>query len=135
VSNNPKITGYQVSESIEVTVRDLDKVSPLLAGLGQKNVQNLYGPNFTLEDPNAPQNAARGEAIKNAKVAADELAKELGVRLVRIVSFNEGGNYPMYTKAAYGMGGAVDAQSGLRPTVPKGENEYTSSVSITYEIR
>ncbi len=135
IDSSPKITGYQVSESVQVTISDLDKVSPLLGGLGQKNVQNLYGPEFTLDDPIAPQNAARAEAIEKAKDAADELADELGVRLVRIVSFNEGGNYPMYAKA-YGMGGAVTAQDAeVAPSVPAGENEYTSNVSITYEIR
>lgn len=133
--SNQKITGYQVAETVQITVRDLDKVSPLLAGLGKQNVQNVYGPDFALDDPTAKQNEARTEAIKDAKDQAKELAKELGVRLVRIVNFSEGGYYPMYAKEVYGMGGATDSVSAPTPTVPAGENEYTSNVSITYEIR
>jgi uncharacterized protein YggE len=36
-----KITGYQVSETVQVTMRDLTAVGAMLSGLGQLNVQNL----------------------------------------------------------------------------------------------
>jgi uncharacterized protein YggE len=130
----PKVIGYQVSQSIQLTVRDLEKVGDLLATLGKLNVQNLYGPNFTLEDPTAPQNEARAEAIMEARMQAKQLAKDLGVRLGKIVNFNEGGNYPMYAMA-YGKGGDVAMSPEAAPQVPTGENEYTSNVTITYEIR
>jgi len=132
--SNPKITGYQVSETVQVTVRDLDKVSPLLAGLGEQEVQNVNGPDFTLDDPTAVQNEARTEAISDAKMQAKQLAKDLGVRLVRIVNFSESGNYPIYSY--YGKGGVMAAtDSAPVPEVPTGESEYNSNVSITYEIR
>lgn len=132
---NQKITGYQVAETIQVTVRDLDKISGLLQGLGQQNVQNVSGPDFALESPTAGQDAARAKAIENAKSEAKILASQLGVSLVRIISFNEsGGPYPMY---AYGKGGGATADSLSVPTpnIPVGQNTYSSTVSITYEIR
>ena len=130
----PKLIGYQVSHTVELTVRDLDMVGALLAGLGSRNVQNLYGPNFTLDDPDAVQNEARVEAIAEAKTEAKTLAKQLGVRLVRIVNFSEGSNYPIFygKDAVYGTGGAESASI---PGIPTGGNEYTSYVTITYEIR
>jgi uncharacterized protein YggE len=131
--STPKITGYQVSQTVQITVRDLDEVSPLLAGLGEQEVQNLSGPAFALDDATGVQNRARMEAIAQAKAQAKELAKELGVRLVRIVNFSEGGNYPMMY--AYGKGGAMTADSVSAPQIPAGENEYSSNVTITYEIR
>jgi len=133
--NTPKISGYQVSETIQVTVRNLDLTGDLLQGLGSLEVQNISGPNFTLDNPNAGQDAARANAIDDAKVKAQILARQLGVRLVKIVNFNEStGGYPvMYSTMAKdsvgGMGGAAT------PEVPLGENEYNSTVSITYEIR
>ena len=48
-----KVTGYQVSETIQVTVRDLTAVGSLLSGLGKLSVQNISGPNFALDDPSA----------------------------------------------------------------------------------
>jgi len=127
-----KITGYQVSESIKVTVRDLTKASTLLGGLGSQNVQNVSGPDFGLSDPNAGTDAARAQAIANAKQEAQTEAKQLGVSLGRIVSFSEGGSgpYPIYAMSASTGGKAASA-----PDLPTGENTYSDTVSITYAIR
>lgn len=133
-SGAPKITGYQVSETIQVTIRDLTAVGTLIGGLGKLEVQNLNGPAFALDDPTAGYDAARADAIAKAKVQAERLAKQLGVRLGKIVNFSEssgGWNYPVYE---YGMGGAADSKVSA-PSVPTGENTYSASVSITYEIR
>ena len=131
--NSPKVTGYQVSQTVQVTMRDLSKVGDMLAGLGKQGVQNLNGPAFALDDDTAGYNAARADAIIKAKTQADVLAKQLGVRLGKIVNFSESsGGYP-YPVYAMGMGG--DAKVESAPNIPTGENTYNASVSITYEIR
>jgi len=134
--DTPKITGYQVSETVQVTVRDLTKVGDLLAGLGKLNVQNLNGPAFALDDSTAGYDAARADAIIKAKAQAKLLANQLGVRLGKIVNFSESsGNYA-YPTMAYGMGAGVASSKDIsEPNVPTGENTYNASVSITYEIR
>lgn len=133
---NPKVTGYQVSQTVEVTVRELAKVGDLLAGLGKLEVQNVSGPAFGLDDAAAGYDAARADAIKKAKAQANALAKELGVKLGKIVNFSESsGGYPY--PMSYGMGGMVtrDVKMESAPNVPVGENTYSATVSITYEIR
>ena len=131
----PKITGYQVSETIQVTMRDLTAVGALLGGLGKLSVQNVSGPDFALDDATAGYDAARADAISNAKIQATLLAKQLGVHLGKIVNFSESsGNY-IYP-AVYSMGAGVSSEkSAPAPTIPTGENTYNASVSITYEIR
>lgn len=136
-TTNPKITGYQVSQTVEVKVRDTAKAGDVLQALGTLNVQNISGPNFTVDEDDAVKSAARKEAIDNAKAKAKALADELGVHLGKVVSFNEntgGYPYPMYN---YGKGGvAMDmAQSAPAPSLPTGENETSVTVTITYEIR
>ena len=134
-SDSPKITGYQVSESIQVTIHDLTAVGTLLGGIGDLGVQNVNGPNFGLDDSTAGYTAARADAIAKARAQAQLLAKQLGVHLGKVVNFSEstgGGAYPMM----YAMGvGASDAKAAPAPSVPTGENTYNVSVSITYEIR
>lgn len=132
---NPKVTGYQVSETIQVTVRDLKEVGALIGGLGKLGVQNLNGPAFGLDDSSAGYNAARADAIEKAKQQANVLADQLGVRLGKIVNFSESsGRYP-YPMMAYGLGGGEDTKAAPTPNLPAGENTYSASVSITYEIR
>jgi uncharacterized protein len=135
-SGTPKITGYEVSQSVQVTVRKLESVGEVLSGLGKLEVQNVSGPAFALDDSTAGYSAARAEAIAEAKTEAKALAKQLGVGLGKIVNFNESSGryaYPMmYAKeGVMGMGGDMTST----PEVPTGENTYSASVSITYEIR
>ena len=66
-NGTPKVTGYVVSETVQVTMRDLTKVGDMLAGLGKLNVQNLNGPAFALDDSSAGYDAARADAITKAK--------------------------------------------------------------------
>jgi uncharacterized protein YggE len=135
VSGAPRIVGYDVSQSIEVKVRDTGKAGEILGLLGELGVQNISGPNFTMDDEDAVRAEARGEAIDEAEAKAKVLARQLGVRLVRVMSFSEsGGPYPMY---GYGKGGGVmmDAVAQSAPALPVGENETNVTVVITYEIR
>ncbi len=133
------LKGYQVRQTTTIKVRDTAKAGDLLAGVGEKGATEVSGLNFTFDDPNQMQDDARGKAIADAKAKADELAKQLGVRLVRVVSFNEnGGGYPspMYARdMAYGLGGVANETKAVAPEISIGQNKVTSTVSVTYEIR
>lgn len=129
-----KITGYQVSQSVEVKVRDTLKAGDVLQALGTLGVENISGPNFAVDDDNGVKNDARAAAIANARAKASELAKELGVSLGKVVSYSEnGGPYPVFNKA-YAGGVAMDMQSAPAPSLPVGTNETDVTVSVTYEI-
>jgi uncharacterized protein len=133
-SGVPKIVGYQVSETVQVKVRDLAKAGDILGGLGKLGVENLNGPSFALDDATAGYNAAREDAIEKAKEQARTIEKQLGVSLGKIVNFSESSGYYSYDKVSYGMGGRAEAAA-PSPSIQPGENTYSASVSITYEIR
>ena len=123
-TGSPRITGYDVSQTIEVKVRDTEKAGDVLAALGGVGVQNISGPEFVVDDETAVSSEARAKA--------KELAKQLGVRLGKVVSFTEGAPGDMY---GYGKGGAMmEAAVDRAPSLPVGENETEISVMITYEI-
>lgn len=138
-SGNQEMVGFEVSQTIDVKVRDTEKAGDLLSGVGNRGVNSVSGLTFTIDDEEALTAEARGKAIEDARTKAAELAKQLNVRLVRIVGFNEDGGYPIYykrdmavmTMEAGGFGGDVAPA----PSLPTGENKITSNVSITYEIR
>ncbi len=132
------LTGYEVRQTISVKVRDTKVAGDLLTGIGSTGATELSGLNFTVDNDDKLKADARKEAIDKAKDQADELAKQLGVSLVRIVSFSEngGGGYPvpMYERDSMGMG-VMANESKTAPQVPTGENKVSSHVTITYEIR
>lgn len=131
------LRGYQVRQSTTVKVRNTEKAGDLLAGVGDKGATELSGLNFTFDDPEATQTEARNKAIADAKKKADVLAKQLGVSLVRVVSFSESGSgYPQ--PYAYGRGGVATSQAmdaAKSPEISVGQNKVTNDVSVTYEIR
>lgn len=135
--SNPKITGYQVSQSFEVKVRDLEKVSDILDGLVTAGANQVNNLGFQIDDIEKIKNEARELAIKNAKEKASTLKKQIGIRLGKIVNYYEGGNYSMYDKMYLAArpesgGGGV---GGGGPSIPAGENEIVVSVTITYQIK
>jgi uncharacterized protein YggE len=132
------LTGYEVRQSVSVKVRDTKRAGELLTGVGSTGATELSGLTFTVDNDDELQASAREEAIGKAKEKAEVLASQLGVKLVRIVNFNEnGGGYPtpMYSRDGYGMGGVMATESKVAPSIPTGENKITSHVTITYEIR
>jgi hypothetical protein len=130
------LLGYEVSQTIEVKIRKIDDTGTIVGGIGDKGATNMDGPQFTVENPDAVKAEARKEAITKAQAKAQLLAEDLGVTLVRIVSFSEDGN-----NIAYGRGGAekamaFDMMAQAAPAeVPVGENTFASNVTIVYEIR
>ena len=132
------LRGFQVSETMTVKVRDTKKAGDLLAGVGSKGASSVSGLSFTIDDQDKLDAEARDKAIAKAKDKAEALADALGVSIVRVVGFSEGGgDRPIYyaKSMALGMGGAMDAAAPPSPEISVGQNKITSNVTVTYEIR
>lgn len=131
------LIGFEVWQSLSVKVRDTKKAGELLSGVGSKGASEVSGLSFTIDDEDALKKEAREQAIEEAEEKAEELAEALGVKLVRVVGFNEDyGGYP--PPIAYGMGGdamMVREAKMAAPEIPVGENKIVSNVNVTYEIR
>jgi len=131
------IVGYEAYESITVKIRNTDEVGKIMQGLGTLGVEELNGPNFTIDNEDGLKAEARKLAIDDAREKGKTLAADLGVKIVRISSFNDSGNdypYPMMYSEDAMMGGKAVSQS-APAQIPKGENTITSDVTIVYEIR
>ena len=83
------LAGYDVSQSIEVKIRDLTKAGKIVSGLGEFGVKDMSGLNFSVDKQDEITKQARDLAIADARADAEKIAKGLGVRLVKITSFSE----------------------------------------------
>jgi len=130
----PTITGYQVSQSYEIKVRDLAKISTILDGLVTAGANQVNNLGLQIENPEDLKSQARQLAIDDAKKKASELEKQVGISLGKIINFVEGSNgypVPMYSETrAMGMGGG-----GSEPAISTGENDIVINVTITYQIK
>jgi uncharacterized protein YggE len=131
------ISGYTLSQTVNVRIRDFDKISPILAKLPSLGINQINGVNFEVEDPDKYLNSAREEAFKRAYEKAAAMAKQNKARLGRVVTFSEGFGggpvpYPRFLEAAaYGKGGLDMAP----PPIEPGSEEISVTVSVTYELR
>jgi len=128
------IIGYQVTQTLDVKIRQLDKASDILAEAANNGANQISSLSFTIDNPDSIKAEARKKAIEDAKQKANTLKNDLGVTIVRIVSFSESGSQPpipYYADKALGMGGGGE----ITPTIQTGQNEITVDVAITYEIQ
>lgn len=135
VNGRQEMRGYTVSQSLQVKVRDLAKVSDVLKTAADSGSNQVSGLSFTVDDPANLRREARDKAMAEARKNAEQIAERLGVKVGRITSYYENpvGNptpMPYYAKDSMGMGGGGVAA----PSIEPGSNEIIMSVSVTYEI-
>lgn len=127
--------GFEASQSLTVKVRDLDKVGDVLSAVTAAGANQVGGVTFSIDEPDSLRAQARERAIEKAKAKAAVLAKGLGMTLDRMTGFSEGGSVPprplMMEKANFAVGMSADAGT----PIPAGEQEITSEVTLTYELR
>lgn len=128
----PAITGYQASNNVNLKVRDLDKLGKVLDALVASGANQVNGPSFEIDQPDAVQDEARRAALGKAQARAQMYAKSLGLQVRRIVSISEGGGFnppmpmPMVRMAAM----AKDAGTEVSP----GENSVGANIDVVFEL-
>lgn len=131
--NPGKITGYQVSNQVNLTLRDLDKVGDILDSLVAAGANNVYGISFFVEDPTAASSQARKAAVGDARTKADELATASGMRLGRVISISESFAPPPAPQVFNAAAGDVAAQKSSVP-IQTGTSEITVDVEIVFAL-
>lgn len=129
------LRGYESVVSVEVTVRDTSKAGAMVTLAAERGATGISQLMFVVDDESKVQAEARQQAIADAREKAEQLADDLDVRLGKVLAFSEsgGGMPPM---PFYGRDMAVQNSAGsAAPELPTGQNEYTVTVSVTYEIR
>ena len=89
----PVFNGYQVSNQVVITVRDLKNLGPAIDASVNAGANNASGISLGLSDPSKAEEAARLDAVKALNAKAELYARATGYRIVRIVSLSEGGGY------------------------------------------
>lgn len=127
----PVLTGYMVSNTLTVRIRDLARVGAVIDQAVTLGVNQGGDIRFTNEDPAKTVTEARTEAVKNAIDKARTLADAAGVKLGRILEITESSNAedPRPMMSARMAKSAEDAVP-----VEAGENSYAVNVNVTFAI-
>lgn len=128
----PVLVGYQASNQVTITVRDLKRLGPAVDATVNAGANQVHGISFGLADPTAAENAAREAAVKALAAKADLYARATGHRLVRLVSLSEGGGYsprPPMPMESVAFAGRAKADT----PVAGGELTVRIDISALYE--
>jgi uncharacterized protein YggE len=129
-------TQYHVTNTVIVTIRDLEKVGTILDASIEAGANNIYGVTFSVADPNPLMSQAREKAVADASAKAQELAKLNNVTVGEVISVSEiiGGVGGYYAGGFKGLPAAEGMGGGGGPISP-GELEMTAQLQITYAIQ
>lgn len=128
-----KGSNYSVDNTVNVTVRDLDKLGDLLDAAIQAGANSIYSIQFDVEDKTEATKQARAQAVEDAKLEAQELADAAGIALVQIEDINyfESSPTPYFEGKGGGGGGAAESAVPIQP----GQLAISVTVNITYSIK
>lgn len=133
---NQKIKSYQVTNTLQVTLKDVNQTGNVIDTAVTAGVNNVNSIQFMLSDEQAQ--SLRSEALKNAVILAradaNVVAAALGVNITGVQSADISQGYTPIVYDNY-QAGAATAKSVVPTPVQPGDITVTAQVSITYSIR
>jgi len=119
--------GYEASNQLSVTCRDLSRLGELLDALAEAGANDMRGISFDIDEKDRLMDEARKRAVQDGRARAELLAREAGVELGKVLSISEGGSQgPIFQ--ARGM-----AEMAAVP-IAEGEQTISANIALTYEI-
>lgn len=129
----PELVGYQTSNALTIRLRDVSKAGAVIDRSVTLGINQGGDISFVNEDTKKIMAEARAEALADAMEKARQLTEGAGVRLGRVLNISEssGPQVPVPMLAARMEKDAAPAAVPMAP----GENSYSVTVNITFEIR
>ena len=130
--NPSRLIGYALTNTVSVTIRDLERVGDVIDGALTSGATTLDNVAFRVANPVPAQRQARELAVADARARAETLAAAAGVQLGGVASISEGGaQTPFAPHLAMRTMAAADEST----PVEAGMNEISVGVTVTFTIR
>ena len=133
---NQKIgTTYVVDNTVNVTVRQLDKLGDLLDATVKAGANSVNSIQFDVFDKSKALKQARDLAMKDAQTQAQELAATAGITLGPVQTISFYNSVPTPTTQTFGKGGGAVAEAAAPVPIQTGQMTLTVTVNAAYEIK
>ncbi len=134
-TRRPVFRGYTASNQVTVKLRDIKRTGDVLDALVGAGANNIYGPNFMIEDDTAAKADARRRALARGQAQAEEYARAAGYSGVRLLQVAE----TIHSGPSAKMGDAIvvtaaRVESAPPPPIEPGLVGTGVSVQLTYEM-
>jgi len=126
-----KLTGYKVTNTIRVTVRDLSKLGPTIDAAVAAGANRVSEIGFDVANKAEALKGARQAAVADARQKADLYAQLTGTTLSGVLTLSESVATPEYRTTQ----AVPAAASGAATPIETGQGSITITVSVVYEIQ
>ena len=133
---NQKIgTTYVVDNTVNVTVRKLDKLGDLLDATVSAGANSVNSIQFDVFDKTKALKQARDLAVKDAQTQAQELSATAGISLGDVQTISFYNNVPGPVMDTFGKGGGGGGVAAASVPIQSGQMILTATVNMSYEIK
>ncbi|MFC1978005.1 SIMPL domain-containing protein [Chloroflexota bacterium] len=135
VKEEETVTGYRVTNMVTAKIRDIDEAGTIIDAVAEAggDLTRIDNISFSVDDPSAFYEAARQEAMTEAKAKARQLAELAGVTLGKPTYISESTQIP-YPRSMI-MEEAVAIKSAAPTSISPGEVEISLNLQVAYAIR
>jgi uncharacterized protein YggE len=132
----PRVTGYQASNSVVVTKKDISSAGRLLQVALNAGVNETSGLNFEVSDTSRGRDQGLRAAFDDARAKATLLAQAAGRNLGLAMTITEGAQASPIPPRTMQVG-VMAARAEAISTVPveSGSRELTYTISVVFEMR
>jgi uncharacterized protein len=131
-SQDAELVAYQVSNTLSLRVRDLEKTGEVVDKAVSLGVNQGGNISFANEDSSKALTDARKLAVADAMQKAKTLSEAAGVQIGRVLEISD----QTYNAAPMPITAkAFDRAAGTGVPIEAGENAYRVQVTMTFELR
>lgn len=128
------ITGYRVSNNVNITVRDIDRLGDVLDKVVQAGANQIGSISFEIAEAEKMKDEARKHAMETAIGNAKLYAEAAGVELGPVVKITETGDFTPRPYRTMAAAAPMMAEAKQVP-VEGGTMSVEATVEVTWEIR
>jgi len=124
-------TGYSISNTVQVTVRDLNQLSALLDAATTAGANETYGVTFTSSQYDTAYDQALQAAVLDAVRKAGVMAQATGLEAGSVISLAETGNTYLYAAGS----SAMEMDDDSATPIQNGTLSVTANVTAVVELK
>lgn len=126
----PKLSGYRVSNQVNVTIHQISQVSDILDGLVKAGATNVGNVMFLFSGQEKALDQARAAAVANARHKAELYAQASGVNLGRVAWITESSDFV----PARVTDTTIEREKMATTPIETGEETITARVTVGFDI-
>lgn len=131
----PRIVGYRVDNTVQITARQITKLGALLDALVTAGANQIHGISFRVDNPEKLMDEIRKRAMTDARKKAELLAGEAGVVLGPPIKIIDEAVGPRPPTPYFAPRMEMMAKAAAPMPIAAGEQELGVTVHVVYELK